>query len=201
MVAPEIGLKLDEVGLEVLGRFRRVTVTKDDTTFVDGDGSENAIDDRIRLIEREIEDTDSDWDREKLQERLAKLAGGVARHPGRRGHRGRAQGAQAPHRGRHLGHPRGGRGGHRSPAAAPRLVHAATAIDGARPGPATSATGATIVRRALDEPLRQIAGTPASRARSWSRGCASSALGQGFDADRRRLRATSPSAASSTRSR
>jgi chaperonin GroEL len=78
VVSPEVGLKLDEVGLDVLGRFRRVTVTKDDTTFVDGYGSENAINDRIRLIEREIEDTDSDWDREKLQERLAKLSGGVS---------------------------------------------------------------------------------------------------------------------------
>ena len=78
VVSPEIGLKLDEVGLEVLGRFRRASITKDDTTFVDGHGSENAINDRIRLIEREIEDTDSDWDREKLQERLAKLGNGVA---------------------------------------------------------------------------------------------------------------------------
>ena len=61
----------------------------------------------------EIEDTDSDWDREKLQERLAKLAGGVVRHQGRRRHRGRAQGEEAPHRGRHLGDPRRDRGGHR----------------------------------------------------------------------------------------
>jgi chaperonin GroEL len=77
VVAPEVGLKLDQVGLEVLGTARRVTVTKDDTTIVDGGGDAGAIADRIRQIRTEIDDTDSDWDREKLQERLAKLAGGV----------------------------------------------------------------------------------------------------------------------------
>jgi chaperonin GroEL len=77
VVAPEVGLKLDQVGLEVLGTARRVTVTKDDTTIVDGGGDADAIADRIRQIRTEIDDTDSDWDREKLQERLAKLAGGV----------------------------------------------------------------------------------------------------------------------------
>src|SRR2546423_277444 len=78
VVAPEVGLKLDQVGLEVLGRARRITVTKDDTTFVDGGGEGSAISDRVQQIKGEIENTDSDWDREKLQERLAKLSGGVA---------------------------------------------------------------------------------------------------------------------------
>ena len=64
VVAPEIGLKLDQVGLEVLGNVRRVTVTKDDTTLVDGGGDSAAIEGRIAQIRREIEDTDSDWDRE-----------------------------------------------------------------------------------------------------------------------------------------
>jgi len=77
VVAEEVGLKLDNVGLDVLGRARRVTVTKDDTTLVDGSGEQAAIEDRIRQIRGEIDTTDSDWDREKLQERLAKLAGGV----------------------------------------------------------------------------------------------------------------------------
>jgi chaperonin GroEL len=77
VVSAEVGLKLDQVGLEVLGTARRVVVTKDDTTIVDGGGSRDAIDDRIAQIRAEIERTDSDWDREKLQERLAKLAGGV----------------------------------------------------------------------------------------------------------------------------
>jgi chaperonin GroEL len=77
VVAPEVGLKLDQVGLEVLGTARRVVVTKDTTTIIDGGGSQADIQGRIAQIKLEIENTDSDWDREKLQERLAKLAGGV----------------------------------------------------------------------------------------------------------------------------
>jgi chaperonin GroEL len=77
VVAPEVGLKLDQVGLEVLGTARRVVVTKDTATIIDGGGSQADIQGRIAQIKREIDDTDSDWDREKLQERLAKLAGGV----------------------------------------------------------------------------------------------------------------------------
>jgi chaperonin GroEL len=78
VVSSEVGLKLAEVGLEVLGSARRVTVTKDDTTVVDGGGSREAVADRAAQLRKDIESTDSDWDREKLQERLAKLAGGVA---------------------------------------------------------------------------------------------------------------------------
>jgi len=77
VVSEAIGLKLDGVGLEVLGQARRITVTKDSTTIVDGLGDAQAISDRVRQIKVEIENSDSDWDREKLQERLAKLAGGV----------------------------------------------------------------------------------------------------------------------------
>ena len=78
VVSEEVGLKLDAVGLEVLGQARRVVVTKDTTTIVDGSGDAEAVADRIRQLRTEIEGTDSDWDREKLQERVAKLAGGVA---------------------------------------------------------------------------------------------------------------------------
>jgi chaperonin GroEL len=78
VVSEDVGLSLENVGLEVLGTARRVTVTKDDTTLVDGGGTSEGISDRVAQIRREIEDTDSDWDREKLQERLAKLAGGIA---------------------------------------------------------------------------------------------------------------------------
>ncbi len=77
VVAPEVGLKLDTVGLEVLGQARRVVITKDNTTIVDGGGDRAAVEGRVNQIKAEIENTDSDWDREKLQERLAKLAGGV----------------------------------------------------------------------------------------------------------------------------
>ncbi|HEY8473913.1 MAG TPA: chaperonin GroEL [Natronosporangium sp.] len=78
LIAPELGYKLDQVGQEVLGRARRVVVTKDHTTIVDGGGNDADVQARIDQIRKEIEETDSDWDREKLQERLAKLSGGVA---------------------------------------------------------------------------------------------------------------------------
>jgi chaperonin GroEL len=78
VVAAEVGLKLADVGLEVLGSARRIVVTKDTTTVVDGAGSEDAVADRIAQLRREIEVTDSQWDREKLSERLAKMSGGVA---------------------------------------------------------------------------------------------------------------------------
>ncbi|HWG98768.1 MAG TPA: chaperonin GroEL, partial [Pilimelia sp.] len=78
LVAPELGYKLDSVGLEVLGQARRIVIDKDTTTIVDGAGKESEVADRIAQIRKEIEASDSDWDREKLQERLAKLSGGVA---------------------------------------------------------------------------------------------------------------------------
>jgi len=77
LVSAELGIKLENVGLSQLGRARRVVVTKDTTTVVDGAGDAAAIADRIRQLRLEIEETESDWDREKLQERVAKLAGGV----------------------------------------------------------------------------------------------------------------------------
>jgi chaperonin GroEL len=77
VVSEEIGLKLENISLSTLGQARRIVVTKDTTTIVDGAGDAGAIQDRIRQLKLEIEETDSDWDREKLQERVAKLAGGV----------------------------------------------------------------------------------------------------------------------------
>ena len=78
VVSEEIGLKLETLSIDLLGRARRIIVTKDDTTIVDGGGDEGEVKGRVAQIKREIEETDSDWDREKLQERLAKLAGGIA---------------------------------------------------------------------------------------------------------------------------
>jgi len=78
VISEEIGLKLDTATVDLLGRARRIVVTKDATTIIDGAGTEEDVKGRVAQIKREIEDTDSDWDREKLQERLAKLAGGVA---------------------------------------------------------------------------------------------------------------------------
>jgi chaperonin GroEL len=78
VVSEEVGLKLDTAGLELLGRARKVVVTKDETTIVEGSGDSDQIAGRVNQIRAEIEKSDSDYDREKLQERLAKLAGGVA---------------------------------------------------------------------------------------------------------------------------
>ena len=78
VINPEVGLTLSEAALEMLGKARRIVVTKDQTTIVEGGGDQADVDARTRQIRREIEESDSDWDREKLQERLAKLAGGVA---------------------------------------------------------------------------------------------------------------------------
>jgi chaperonin GroEL len=78
VVSEEIGIKLDSATLNQLGRARRVTITKDDTTIVEGAGSQDAIKGRIEQIKAEIDKSTSDWDKEKLQERLAKLSGGVA---------------------------------------------------------------------------------------------------------------------------
>ncbi|HVC25722.1 MAG TPA: chaperonin GroEL, partial [Acidimicrobiales bacterium] len=78
VISEEVGLKLDGTTLDLLGRARRIVVTKDDATIVDGGGAPDEVKGRIAQIKREIDETDSDWDREKLQERLAKLAGGIA---------------------------------------------------------------------------------------------------------------------------
>ena len=78
VIAEEVGLKLDAVTLDMLGSARKVVITKDDTTIVEGAGESSEVEGRINQIKAEIENTDSDWDSEKLQERLAKLAGGVA---------------------------------------------------------------------------------------------------------------------------
>jgi chaperonin GroEL len=78
VIAEEVGLKLDNTTLDLLGRARKVVVTKDNTTIVDGAGTSEDVTGRVAQIKREIDETDSDWDREKLQERLAKLSGGVA---------------------------------------------------------------------------------------------------------------------------
>jgi chaperonin GroEL len=78
VVSEEVGIKLENVDLDLLGHARKVVIDKDTTTIIEGAGSEDAVQGRIKQIKAEIENTDSDWDREKLQERLAKLSGGVA---------------------------------------------------------------------------------------------------------------------------
>jgi chaperonin GroEL len=156
VVAPEVGLKLDQVGLEVLGTARRITVTKDDTTFVDGGGEGSAIADRVRQIKGEIENTDSDWDREKLQERLAKLSGGVcvirvgaATEVELKERKHRLEDAISATRAAvEEGIVAGG---------GSALVHAASVLDDNLGLTGDEATGVALVRKAVQEPLRWIA--------------------------------------------
>jgi chaperonin GroEL len=155
VVAPEVGLKLDQIGLDVLGKAGRVVVTKDTTTVTHGAGSQAAIDDRIAQIRKEIEDTDSDWDREKLQERLAKLAGGVgvikvgaATEVELKERKHRIEDAIAATRAAvEEGIIAGG---------GAALLHASSALEGLSLS-GDEATGVATVRTALAEPLRWIA--------------------------------------------
>jgi chaperonin GroEL len=156
VVAPEVGLKLDQAGLDVLGSAGRVVVTKDTTTVTHGAASQDEIDGRIAQIRREIEDTDSDWDREKLQERLAKLSGGVgvikvgaATEVELKERKHRIEDAIAATRAAvDEGIIAGG---------GAALVQAADALDGDLGLTGDDATGVAIVRTALAEPLRWIA--------------------------------------------
>src|SRR5690606_2253878 len=156
VVAEEVGLKLDQVGLEVLGQARRVVVTKDDTTVVDGAGAQADIDARGAQIRAEIENTDSDWDREKLQERLAKLAGGVgvikvgaATEVELKERKHRIEDAVSATRAAiEEGIVSGG---------GAALVHARSALEDNLGRTGDEATGVDIVRGALVEPLRWIA--------------------------------------------
>ncbi|MFD2090241.1 chaperonin GroEL [Blastococcus deserti] len=155
VVSEDVGLKLDQVGLEVLGTARRVTVTKDDTTIVDGGGTTEAIADRVAQIRREIEATDSDWDREKLQERLAKLAGGIGVI--RVGAATEVELKERKHRIEDaIAATRAAVEEGVIPGGGSALVHAAPAIDGLDLS-GDELTGARAVRAALDAPLARIA--------------------------------------------
>jgi chaperonin GroEL len=156
VVAPEVGLKLDQVGLEVLGSARRIVVSKDNTTVVEGAGKSDDIEGRVNQIKAEIERTDSDWDREKLQERLAKLAGGVcvikvgaATEVELKEKKHRIEDAVSATRAAiEEGIVAGG---------GSALVHAATVLDGELDLEGDEATGVRIVRKSIVEPLRWIA--------------------------------------------
>jgi chaperonin GroEL len=182
VVAPEVGLKLDEVGLDVLGRARRVTVGKDDTTIVDGGGDGSAIQARIAQLRTEIEDTDSDWDREKLQERLAKLAGGVGVI--RVGAATEVELKEKKHRIEDaISATRAAVEEGIIPGGGATLVHVAAGLADGLGLSGDEATGVRLVRLALDEPLRRIvenAGLEGSVVVAKVRALGP---GQGFDAD------------------
>ncbi len=176
VISEEVGLKLDGVALDMLGRARRVIVAKDDSTIVDGAGSESDVKARIRQIEREIDNTDSDWDREKLQERLAKLAGGVAVI--KVGAATEVELKEKKHRIEDaVSATRASVEEGIVPGGGVTLLRAQSVVDGLEGGTADEATGRSIVRRALEEPLRQIAsnggdeaGVVVDRVRSGERG-------------------------------
>jgi chaperonin GroEL len=111
-ITEDLGIKLENIKLEDLGRAKKVVVDKDNTTIVEGSGKPKEIEGRIKQIRAQIEETTSDYDREKLQERLAKLAGGGDQ--GRGGHRDGDEGEEGARRGRAERDPRGRRGGHRA---------------------------------------------------------------------------------------
>jgi chaperonin GroEL len=155
VISEEVGLKLDGAGLDVLGTARRVVASKDNTTIVEGGGQQGEVDARIAQIKQEIERTDSDWDREKLQERLAKLAGGVCvikvgahTEVELKEKKHRIEDAISATRAAiEEGIVAGG---------GTALVHAAEAVDGLNLT-GDEATGAAIIRKATAEPLRWIA--------------------------------------------
>src|SRR5687768_214084 len=156
VVTADVGLKLDQVGLEVLGTARRVVVTKDDTTIIDGGGDKAEVDGRVKQIKSEIELSDSDWDTEKLQERLAKLAGGVcviqvgaATEVELKEKKHRIEDAVSATRAAiEEGIVAGG---------GSALVHAVAVLDGNLGLTGDEAYGVRVVRKACDEPLRWIA--------------------------------------------
>ena len=113
-ITEDLGIKLENIKLEDLGKAKKMVVDKDNTTIVEGAGKTAAIEGRIKQIRAQIEETTSDYDREKLQERLAKLAGGVAVIKVGRRDRDRDEGEEGPRRGRAQRDPRGGRGRHRA---------------------------------------------------------------------------------------
>ena len=156
VISEEVGLKLDQVGLDVLGSARRITVTKDETIVVDGAGDSSEVAGRVAQIKAEIANTDSDWDREKLQERLAKLAGGVcvikvgaATEVELKEKKHRLEDAISATRAAvEEGIVSGG---------GSALVHAVKVLDGNLGKAGDEATGVAVVRRAAVEPLRWIA--------------------------------------------
>ncbi len=180
VVSEDVGLKLDSVGTEVLGTVRRVVVTKDETTIVDGGGGAEAIADRVAQIRREIDATDSDWDREKLQERLAKLAGGVGVI--RVGAATEVEMKEKKHRIEDaIAATRAAVEEGVVPGGGSALVHAAAAVD-ALDLTGDELTGARAVRIALDAPLVRIAENAGFEGRVVVSKVREAGVGTGFNA-------------------
>jgi chaperonin GroEL len=181
VISEELGLRLDQTSLEQLGRARRVRVTRDDTTIVEGGGQPEAIQARIRMLRAQIEETTSDYDREKLQERLAKLAGGVAvikvgaaTEVEQKERKHRIEDALSATRAAvDEGIVAGG---------GTALLTAQRALDGGLEQDGDQRTGVRIVARSLEEPLRQLASNAGQEGSVIVERVRASEPGMGYDA-------------------
>jgi chaperonin GroEL len=181
VITAEVGLSLKEAGLDSLGSARRIVVTKDDTTLVDGAGTADDIKARVAQLRRQVEDTDSDWDREKLEERLAKLAGGVAvvkvgaaTETALKERKHRVEDAVAAAKAAvEEGIVAGG---------GSALVHAAASLDDSLGLTGDEATGVAVVRKALSAPLYWIASNAGQEGSVVVNKVAAMPRGQGFNA-------------------
>jgi chaperonin GroEL len=183
VVSEELGLKLDKVTPDLLGQAKTVKVTKDETTIVDGKGKPEAIKGRIEMIKRQIEDTDSDFDREKLQERLAKLSGGVAVI--QVGAATETELKEKKHRIEDaLSATRAAVQEGMIPGGGSSLVHAIKAIEKLAHDTKSpdEKIGVDIIRRSLEEPLRQIAENAGFEGSVEVNRVKNAKSGQGFDA-------------------
>jgi chaperonin GroEL len=181
VVNPETGTKLADAGPEVLGSVRRAVITKDTTTFVEGGGSKDAVDARIAQIRREIEETDSDWDREKLQERLAKLHGGVAVI--KVGAATETEMKERKHRIEDaIAATRAAVEEGIVPGGGSALLHASAELEGGLGLTGDEATGVALVRRALSAPLRAIARNAGLEGSVVAAHVAEAGWGTGYDA-------------------
>jgi len=181
VISEDLGLKLDQTKIEQLGRARRVTVNKDDTTIVEGAGKADAIQGRIKALKAQLEETTSDYDKEKLQERMAKLAGGVAvikvgapTEVEQKEKKHRIEDAlSATKAGVEEGMVAGG---------GVVLLQAQKVLDNRLGLKGDQATGVAIVRKALEEPLRQIAANAGEEGSVIIEEVRKGKLGHGYDA-------------------
>jgi chaperonin GroEL len=182
VITEELGLKLENTKLQQLGKARKVVVDKDTTTIIDGNGKADAIKARIKQLKAEIEDTDSDFDREKLQERLAKLAGGVA--VVKVGAATETEMKEKKHRVEDaLQATRAALEEGIVPGGGVALLNAAESIKLDGFGDPDERTGAQIIVRALEEPLRQLAYNAGLEASVVVNNVRTAAKGQGLNVD------------------
>ena len=186
VISEELGLKLDKVTPDLLGQAKTVKITKEETTIVDGKGKDDAIKGRIEMIKRQIEETDSDFDKEKLQERLAKLSGGVAVI--QVGAATETELKEKKHRIEDaLSATRAAVQEGMIPGGGSSLVHAVKALEAhvhtnGHSGAADEKIGWDIIRRSLEEPLRQIAENAGYEGSVEVQRVKASKPGMGFDA-------------------